>query len=419
MKSITASDLQKFREDYQQSRNKQIERQVTRYGIERFTLSKRIFRENPMKFNLELPSYHLYDQHDSGRCWCFSSLNLIEGNIAQNLNIVPRELSLSANYLTFYDKLEKTNYLYDYVIENDVSLKKLRETVFGPQDPIGEGGHFMNFINLVGKYGLAPSSAMPENKNTNNSRNCFIYLWREKARTDALELFRLKSEISESKLCQLKTQKLGEMYAFLSKISGEPPQTFGFRYTDRSGYKKVLRSYTPVQFRDEFLTLNLRKFQLVRCDPLHKFYTYQTVEKSFSGNPFGPEIEYVNLPKSEIKRLAIIQLKAGLPVRIGTRTNLFKDKKEWVLDTRLHDYTKLGVKLTDYTTGFTTKLTTPQHAMEIVGAQIESGQVVRWKVENTHTPNRFYAMNDNFFDDCVIGASIYLDFFDFDLKKLR
>jgi bleomycin hydrolase len=416
MKSITTSDLEQFYTSYHCPGNKRVEKQATKKGIGQFTLDKHILRENPAFFNLVLPTYHFYNQHDSGRCWCFSSLNLIEGNIARNLNITPRQLALSANYLTFFDKLEKTNYLYNYIIEKDCSLEKLCETVFGPEDPLVEGSFFVNFVNLVYKYGLVPASAMPENKNTDNSRDYLIDLWHEKARADALELFKLKTEASEQKLYQIKKQKLGEMYTLLSKISGEPPRVFSYRYSDRSGRRQILKNFTPAQFRDKFLTLDLRKFRSLRSDPTHKYYTSQVVKKAYSDNPFRPEIEYFNVTKSDMKRLAISQLKSGLPVKISIRTNLFKDRREKVLDTRLHNYEKLGVKLADYETGVATKLISSQHAMVITGVQIENGQPVRWKVENTHTPNQFYVMNDNFFDMYVVEVGIYLDFFDFDLK---
>ena len=409
MKSISAADLQKFHESYQHGRNRVAEKQIAKDGVERFALNRQILRENPAKFNLQLPSYHLYDQHNSGRCWCFSSLNLIEGNVAKNLNIVPRRFALSANYITFFDKLEKTNYLYNYVIETKDSLAKLRKTIFDANDPLIEGASFTNFVNLVNKYGLVPESAMPENKNTNHSRKFFLPLWREKARTDALELFRLKSELSEEKLSQLKKQKLNEMYCFLAKLSGEPPVSFNYKYTNRDGRRVNLRAYTPARFRDEFLSLKLDKFQLVRCNPIHKFYTTQITEDSYSDNPFHPEVPYLNLPKADMKRLAIMQLASGLPVKIGTRIDIFKLKNINVLDTRLYNYEKIGLKLADYETGFTTKLIQSQHAMLITGVQIEDNQPIRWKVENTHTEHQFFVMNDNFFDAYLTNISVYSD----------
>ena len=406
MKCLTASDLHRFRADYQQSRGKRIEKQVGKYGIARFTLDERIVKENPARFNVELPSYHFYDQHDSGRCWCFSGLNLIERNVAENMDITPRQLSLSGNFLAFYNKLEKASYLYNFVVENDCNIEKLRQKA---TELTSEGAYFANFVNLIYKYGLVPSSAMPENKNTNYSRDYFIYLWREKTRANALELWQAKLEVPALKLEHLRKQKLSEMYAFLSKICGEPPALFSYKYTDRGGKRRILRNYSPTQFRDEFLTLDLRKFKLVCCDPLKKFHTTQKLKGVYSDDPFNPEVEYLNLPKFEIKRLVVAQLESGLPVKFSTRTNLFKNKDERVLDVRLHDYSRLGVKLADYETGVAMGLITSQHSMVITGAQVEDGRPIRWKVENTHSPNRLYVMNDNFFDAYVMSANVKQD----------
>ena len=64
MKSITNADLQNFHTIYRQGRNKNIEKQVTKRGIVPFILNRRIIHENPARFNLELPSYHIYNQYD-------------------------------------------------------------------------------------------------------------------------------------------------------------------------------------------------------------------------------------------------------------------------------------------------------------------------------------------------------------------
>jgi len=409
MKSISAKDIQNFHNDYLNAHNKKIEKQVTKIGIERFSIQRQIIRENPAKFNLQLPSYHLYDQHNSGRCWCFSSLNFIEGNIAKNLNITPRNFSLSANYITFFDKLEKTNYLYNKILESKESLNKLGKTLFSANDPITEGASFINFVNLVKKYGLVPERAMPDTINTRNSRQYLLLLWREKARIDALELYQLRSKLSERKLQQAKKQKLSEMYAFLAKVSGQPPLSFNFNYTDRNKHQRVLKNYTPIQFRDEFLTLDLDDFRLVRCNPLHKYYTQQNDEKGYSDNPFSPDIPYLNLPKEDMKRLAILQIREGLPVKIGTRIDIFKPKGINILDARLLDYSKLGVKMADFETGTITKLIKSQHAMVITGAQIENERVLRWKVENSHKDHQFFVMNDNFFDAYLTNISVHTD----------
>lgn len=410
MDDITIDDIIGFHKSYDSTRNQYLEQQITRHGLEKSFINYDVIRDNPPDFNLELPSYHLYDQHSSGRCWCFASINAIESNIAHNLNIIPRRLILSANYLCFYDKLEKTNFLYNYIIEQNLTLPRLRQTIFSAQDPLQEGSYFNNFADIIYKYGLVPATAMPENQNTNYPERHFLRLWREKARRDAMTLFNLESHVSLYKLHQIKKQKLKEMYDFLSVICGNPPLQFDYHYHNRAGRHVHLQNYTPTQFRDEFLTLDLRKFILVCCDPLHKYYTYQTIDK-LDNSLFHSNINYLNLPKTDMKRLAIMQLQSGLPVKFSTKIQPFNHQKLPILDTRLYNYSPLNITPLDYETGIKTQLVKAEHGMTILGVQIENNQPIRWKVENSHRNDspQMYTMNDNFFDACVVSANIHAD----------
>jgi len=95
MKELTLEDIKEFKKIYNTKENKEIEKDITTKGIDYGVLKPEIIQENPFIFNVDLPSYHLYDQLKSGRCWCFSSINMIEGNIIQNMEINPDDLTLS------------------------------------------------------------------------------------------------------------------------------------------------------------------------------------------------------------------------------------------------------------------------------------------------------------------------------------
>ena len=47
------------------------------------------------------------NQEKSGRCWLFSVENLLRESIAKEYNL--ESFELSQNYISFYDKLEKSN----------------------------------------------------------------------------------------------------------------------------------------------------------------------------------------------------------------------------------------------------------------------------------------------------------------------
>ena len=114
-----------------------------------------------MVFSIELPESKRMNQKKSGRCWCFAGLNILKHNIAKNMNVKVENFNLSANYLTFYDKLEKMN----TVLEEIIDLKKyyfdnLNDLKIVEYD---EGGYWEFFKELVKKYGVIPIEYMKEN----------------------------------------------------------------------------------------------------------------------------------------------------------------------------------------------------------------------------------------------------------------
>jgi len=411
MKELTLEDIKEFKKIYNTKENKEIEKDITTKGIDYGVLKPEIIQENPFIFNVDLPSYHLYDQLKSGRCWCFSSINMIEGNIIQNMEINPDDLTLSINYLTFFDKLEKTNFIYNYIIENDTNIDYLYQNILNNWcGSLTEGSYYTNFANIVKKYGLVPSEAMPETKVTNNSQK-FLILWSEKIAKECLEFLKLKKIKNKNELYEIKKQKLNEMYFFLSKVSGEPPLEFDFNYIDKNGELIELKNITPKEFTNKYLTLNLDNFVFIVCNPNIDYYN--KYYKEFSSHDYeNPYLEFINLPKNELKELIVKQLKHGLPVKFGCRINISPYREINILDTRLHDYEKLDVKLLDYKEGLQTRIINSEHGMVFEGVHLENEKPVRWKVENSHHEygNQFFVMNDNYFDRYVITANIHKSF---------
>lgn len=111
-------------------------------------------------FSINLKTLPVTDQKQSGRCWIFAGCNVIREKIAKKYNL--KDFELSQNYIAFYDKLEKCNYL----LENIISLKdkeKDDRTLDGLlSNGIQDGGQWDLFVNIVNKYGIVPKSAFPE-----------------------------------------------------------------------------------------------------------------------------------------------------------------------------------------------------------------------------------------------------------------
>ena len=114
---ITLKDIKAFSKEYHASPiNKIIENAITTNGLENTCLDRDIVRENQAVFNIELPNTKRYDQKDSWKCWIYAGFNMIQYNMAQNLNMDLMDFELSSNYIAFFDKLVKANLIYENII---------------------------------------------------------------------------------------------------------------------------------------------------------------------------------------------------------------------------------------------------------------------------------------------------------------
>lgn len=72
------------------------------------------------------------------------------------------EMEFSQNYCFFYDQLEKANLFLQGIIDTREKPMddKMVEWLF--RNPISDGGQFTGISDVIGKYGVVPSSVMPE-----------------------------------------------------------------------------------------------------------------------------------------------------------------------------------------------------------------------------------------------------------------
>ena len=91
-------------------------------------------------------------QKQSGRCWIFAGLNFLREIIGKKYNI--ENFEFSQNYVAFYDKLEKINFILEKSIELRNKDEDDRVLVWLLQTGIADGGQWDMFVNVVEKYGL-------------------------------------------------------------------------------------------------------------------------------------------------------------------------------------------------------------------------------------------------------------------------
>lgn len=166
---ICLEDITRFSEQYNKDKkHKIIENSITRNGLENTCIDRQIIIENQPIFNIELPESKRYDQEDSHKCWIYAGINVIKHNVAENLNIDIMNLELSNTYISFFDKLEKSNNTYENIIElENVDLDYIhKEKVM--QFCVAEGGFWQWFVAIINKYGIVPTNFMPDNVESKN-----------------------------------------------------------------------------------------------------------------------------------------------------------------------------------------------------------------------------------------------------------
>ncbi|HJA28006.1 MAG TPA: aminopeptidase, partial [Candidatus Olsenella pullicola] len=116
MKSVTADDLAAAREDFFAERaNVVAKNAVSSNGI---TASARVpegVAANAMTFDVEVRQGDRCDQQRSGRCWMFASLNTMRYRIIKRYNL--KTFELSQTYPLFWDKLEKSNWFFENILD--------------------------------------------------------------------------------------------------------------------------------------------------------------------------------------------------------------------------------------------------------------------------------------------------------------
>lgn len=413
MKEISLNQIKKYRNTfYSDKSNKIISDSIINNGINKTCFNSGVLVEDQNVFNIELPDSKRLDQKNSGRCWAFAGINMIKHDIAKNLNIKPEDIDLSVNYLVFYDKLEKSNTIY----ENIISLEKYDFDTINKLKIINleEGGYFEYFRELIKKYGVIPSSYMPENATSEDSRSLMI-VYNEKIKRDIYILLEAKKQNKSVKEMQTMTEKMiEENYIILSKMLGTPPLEILFEYKDKDN-KVVSKKLTPQEFYNHYCTLNLDDFIPIASMKMYNKEYYKKYYSKYKDNILGKGVlEFINLPLNEFKELAIAQLKDNIPIWFGAEVKKMRNQEKGILDTKSYNYEDVfNFKMLNKEENLNLNAITLAHAMSLVGVHLIDNKPVRWKVENSwgDKDNKgYFIMNDNYFDEFVMEIIIKKDY---------
>ena len=341
-------------------------------------------------FSDEVKTNGRTDQKSSGRCWLFTGLNVLRAQMIARHNL--EEFTFSQNYLFFYDQLEKSNLFLQGIIDTRKLPMEDRKVDWLFSNPIGDGGQFTGVSNLIMKYGVVPSEAMPETYSANNTsamRSQLSLILREGG---------LKLRAAKDKDVQaLKVSILKDVYRVLALCLGVPPTEFTWR--------KDGKTYTPQEFYKQYLGQDLENnYVMVMNNPTLEYG--KVYEIDYDRHVYdGQNWVYVNLPMDRIKEMAIASIKDNTALYFSCDVAKFLDRSKGVADIDNFDYQSLlGVDYgMDKRDRILTHASGSTHAMTLIAVDIKDGKPVKWMVENSWGETSGYKgniiMTDEWFDN--------------------
>ena len=410
MKDITNTILDEFRSKFLEKESNIVAMNATTSnGIEKSALNCFELREINHQFSISIPTGDITNQKQSGRCWMFAGLNFLRLEVMKNLNM--KTIELSQSYPLFYDKLEKSNYFLENIIETKDEDLDSRYVQFLLKDPLQDGGQWDMFKSLVKKYGVVPKDVMPEVVSSSATKEMDRYLTL-KLREFARDI-RNDKNLSLVELREKKKDMLDEVYRILSICLGTPPQSFDFEYRDKDDRFFKINNITPVEFFEKYVKINLDDYVSVINAPTDDKPFGRCFTVKFLGNVVdGSPVNYLNLPIGDLKMLAIKQMKDNVPVWFGSDVGQFSTRVEGILSKNILDVDKL------FSTNFTmTKAdrlnygeSLMTHAMLLTGVDLDDDQPTRYRIENSWGKDvgkdGFYVMTDEWFSEFVYQVVI-------------
>lgn len=360
------------------------------------------------RFSIDLKTLPVTNQKASGRCWIFAGCNILREVIAKKYDL--KEFELSQNYVAFYDKLEKCNYLMESLIElrNNPSEERTLDTLL--ERGIEDGGQWDLFVNIVKKYGVVPKDAFPETFQSSNTKE-IDNLLNKYVRKFAFEI---KSITNAEEINNKKSEIMKNIYKMLCSSFGVPPKTISFEYVNKAKEYNIIKNITPKEFLEKYVEIDLDEYVSIINSPTKDKPYNETYTVKYLGNVIeGNKVKYLNLEMNRLKELIINQLKSGQPVWFGSDCSKGADRQEGVWDDLSFDKDilfQINTKMSKEAM-LDTRESAMNHAMVITGVNLEDEKPTKWKIENSwgeEVANKgYYVATDSWFDKFVYQAVIH------------
>lgn len=342
-------------------------------------------------FSLKVDKWEVSNQKQSGRCWMFAGYNAAgRPGVLRATGLENFEFSFA--YLQFFDQLEKANVFLVHMEEladvpfpgefltpsESVQTERDARTVATMlESPVGDGGWWTSFTNLVKKYGAVPKYAMPETESSSNTKEMHAALVR-RLRRAAWEMH--TSPATERP--QLRTQALADVYRILRIHLGTPPEKFMWQWEDKDGKFHREGELTPQEFAARTLP-DLDDYLCLLADPRLTVGESYVIDRSES--MLGKPQVFCVVPMEVLQSATVATLREGEPVWMACDVGQDMDRKKGIGDPHLFARGELyGVDMSlERHAGICTKEYLPTHAMAFTGVDLVDEVPQRWRIENS------------------------------------
>ena len=359
------------------------------------------------------------NQRQSGRCWLFSTLNVMRAQVMSKLDVDDFELSQA--FGMFYDKLEKANSFLEYVTQTAGLPWEDRAVAYLMDNAASDGGEWSFAANLVEKWGAVPKDAMPETACSKNSAQMNDVLARM-LRRDAVRLRRLLSQgAGTDEVAGARRSMMQDVHRVLCSCLGEPPRTFDLKVEvgkraqvderlltsvepkkdpgdDKGGDKPVPgrrilrdRGITPREFVERYADFRIDDYVELISIPgggreFGRAYGLRWMDTVMGGRP----LRFLNVPMERLEDSAVASLRAGEPLYMAcdVRQEFGRGLEDFpgVLATDTIDCEGLFDVELDMTRAemYDSHESALTHAMTFQGVELgDDGRPRAWRVENS------------------------------------
>ncbi|MDR2082312.1 MAG: aminopeptidase [Candidatus Ancillula trichonymphae] len=414
--------------------------------------------------SVRLDDWDITNQKRSGRCWLFSSLNLIRFNMRSNLGLSEKSkknnggtsFELSQNYAMFWDKFERANYFINDIM-NLITQKVVVNSDYGQtqQNPqaqvdrtlafildtvVDDGGQWNMAVNLYTKYGVVPKEVMPETV-ASSSASFMNSILKTRLRKGAADLENLIYEPASSQ--QLENERvsiLRDIWSILATNLGTPPEQFSYSCKTDDGKFKREDCITPQKFFKKYCSLPLKDYVCLVDDPSAEHMKgLLSIGISHLGNVVGgDDVLYLNTPIELMKQLTVESLtgnhktgkghsRGAEPVWFGCDCAPFINRVDGTWASDLFDLS--GTFAVDLKTSKESRVrygdSAMTHAMLFTRVDLDRNlKSHRFHIENSWgaevTIKVSTIMHNNWFDDYMFEVAVHKDLLPDELRsKLR